>query len=664
MIRRILFLSAVALASACSREVPVVDPAARQREKPWSKEVVEAARAIPVQHEGRVKPLDTLASFTLYALHGRRDMKFCWGEQQEKVELTPTEWLLDVFFYPDQAARYPLFRIDNSEVLRALWPNEAHGQKMTLEFLSYEKLLPVGDDLLRMASDLEARKELKAMEPGEQAIVALRDRLWTYHMLHQQFHLLHSPYLIKGEKLLAMFGGRDHSGLAEVLRHGREIALLAREVVALPMEQAGTAPAIAQELSQLAAESDRGAGYFPPRGSAKEQEKWWTLGDLARQSLDGKIEDGQLDRLALIEQAATAGTQEQREQAVLAWARSNREGAEARGEFAKVQLESDYYAWSLAYHALHWFLSGFAFVALGWLFLRIRWAGRLLALAAFGFTAVGLGYLTWDLVLRCMITGRPPIKNLYDTFLFIAAVGVLAGLVTELVTRRKIALSVSPILGALLIMLARAYETMDGTDTMRQLQAVLDSNYWLATHVTTINIGYSAGMLGMMLANVWLVLRAFRVWDSKPDAQKSIVRMVYGVTCFGLLFSVVGTILGGVWANDSWGRFWGWDPKENGALLICLAQAALLHGRMSGLVRDFGFCLGAAATGIVVAFSWFHVNLLGVGLHSYGFSSDLKRLLVAFYLTEAGIMFVGIIGQWLRALLPSPAARQLPAGSD
>src|SRR5690606_19088166 len=116
---------------------------------------------------------------------------------------------------------------------------------------------------------------------------------------------------------------------------------------------------------------------------------------------------------------------------------------------------------------------------------------------------------------------------------------------------------------------------------------------------------------------------------------RSVSRMIYGTICFALVFSVVGTILGGIWANDSWGRFWGWDPKENGALLICLVNIATLHGRLAGWLRDRGMALAAIFGGVVVAFSWFHVNQLGVGLHSYGFTEGILTALTIFYVSQA-----------------------------
>jgi ABC-type transport system involved in cytochrome c biogenesis permease subunit len=122
--------------------------------------------------------------------------------------------------------------------------------------------------------------------------------------------------------------------------------------------------------------------------------------------------------------------------------------------------------------------------------------------------------------------------------------------------------------------------------------------------------------------------------------------MTYGMLGFGLFFSVVGTILGGIWANESWGRFWGWDPKENGALLICLSQLAILHARMGGLLGPFGVAVGTILSGAVVAFSWWGVNLLGIGLHSYGFTGGVLRGLLTFYAVEAAVLAAAAATAW------------------
>ena len=123
------------------------------------------------------------------------------------------------------------------------------------------------------------------------------------------------------------------------------------------------------------------------------------------------------------------------------------------------------------------------------------------------------------------------------------------------------------------------------------MRAVLDSNFWLATHVVTITIGYSGTFLAGALAHRLRRPAARRApRPTRPRARRS-CRMTYGIVCFALFFSFVGTVLGGIWADQSWGRFWGWDPKENGALLIVLWNAIILHARWGGLragARDHG----------------------------------------------------------------------------
>jgi len=110
--------------------------------------------------------------------------------------------------------------------------------------------------------------------------------------------------------------------------------------------------------------------------------------------------------------------------------------------------------------------------------------------------------------------------------------------------------------------------------------------------------------------------------------------MIYGVFCFAILFSFFGTVLGGLWADDSWGRFWGWDPKENGALLIVIWNAVILHCRWGGLVRQRGLMALAVFGNVVTAWSWFGTNMLGVGLHSYGFTDAAFNGLVIFVASQ------------------------------
>ncbi|MFP6762195.1 MAG: cytochrome c biogenesis protein CcsA, partial [Planctomycetaceae bacterium] len=128
-----------------------------------------------------------------------------------------------------------------------------------------------------------------------------------------------------------------------------------------------------------------------------------------------------------------------------------------------------------------------------------------------------------------------------------------------------------------------------------------------------------------------------------PTMSKDLSRMIYGTVCFGIFFSFVGTVLGGLWADDSWGRFWGWDPKENGALLIVIWNVLLLHARWDGMVRERGLAVLAIGGNIITSWSWFGVNELGVGLHSYGFTSGVWTTLWVFWLSQFVVCGIGLL---------------------
>ena len=138
-------------------------------------------------------------------------------------------------------------------------------------------------------------------------------------------------------------------------------------------------------------------------------------------------------------------------------------------------------------------------------------------------------------------------------------------------------------------------------DTLEMMQAVLDSNFWLSTHVVTITMGYSACFLAGALGVVYIVRGLFIKAMSKQVAHE-FHTMVYGIICFALLFSFIGTVLGGIWADQSWGRFWGWDPKENGAIMIVLWNAIILHARLKGAIKSRGLMVMAVFGNIVTAF--------------------------------------------------------------
>ena len=168
----------------------------------------------------------------------------------------------------------------------------------------------------------------------------------------------------------------------------------------------------------------------------------------------------------------------------------------------------------------------------------------------------------------------------------------------------------------------------------------------------------------MLFRSLLHILRGAFTRSLDAEAAAALTRMTYGVTCFALLFNVTGTVLGGIWADQSWGRFWGWDPKENGALLIVIWNALILHARWGGLVRARGLMNLAIFGNIVTAFSWFGVNMLGVGLHSYGFMDAAFKWLMMFNASQLFLIALGALLTWslversiaTRRLVPGVAA--------
>jgi len=196
---------------------------------------------------------------------------------------------------------------------------------------------------------------------------------------------------------------------------------------------------------------------------------------------------------------------------------------------------------------------------------------------------------------------------------------------------------------------------------MAQLEAVLDTNFWLATHVVVITLGYASTFLAGLLAIVYVIRGVFTP-DFRADDRKDVSRMVYGILCFATLASFVGTILGGIWADQSWGRFWGWDPKENGAVLIVLWNAVILHARWGGVVRERGVMLLAIFGNVIAAWSWFGTNMLGVGLHAYGFMEGGVPAVLSFWVSQAALIAIGMLP--LRMWRSHAADGQAPAATS
>jgi ABC-type transport system involved in cytochrome c biogenesis permease subunit len=222
------------------------------------------------------------------------------------------------------------------------------------------------------------------------------------------------------------------------------------------------------------------------------------------------------------------------------------------------------------------------------------------------------------------------VSNLYETFIFVALVSVLLGFMLEAVNKNKLGITVANVCGLIFLLVAAKFAA-EG-DTLRVLVAVLDSNFWLSTHVLSITTGYAGSCVAAIMGHIY-ILQACADSQNKKRLETTYKNMV-GILGFGLTVTFLGTALGGIWADQSWGRFWGWDPKENGALLIVLWAAVLFHARMAKLIHPLGMAAGCVLCGIVVMWAWFGVNLLSVGLHSYGFTSGIATALLAYVIFE------------------------------
>lgn len=239
------------------------------------------------------------------------------------------------------------------------------------------------------------------------------------------------------------------------------------------------------------------------------------------------------------------------------------------------------------------------------------------------------------LLARMIILMRPPVSTLYESMIFVSFILACAGLLLEYRKGSGESLVVSGIVSGVLITAANVFAA--DSDTLEVLVAVLNTNFWLGTHVICITTGYACAILAGAIAHIYLIKRA--IGKTQVSAMAAMHRRLHGVALVALLFTAVGTMLGGIWADQSWGRFWGWDPKENGALWIVLWLIWLLHGRIAGQLRETGFAVGMAFINIVVALAWVGVNLLSVGLHSYGFTDTAANGLMFFCAAE--VLFIG-----------------------
>ena len=617
---------------------------------PWSSKTLDAVKHWPLQHGGRVKPFDTFAGFIMLKVNGKRSLTV------NHETLGPVAWTLDCMLYPEIARSYECIRVTNSEVLTNAGIDVS--QRKRSSRWSFDDLLPALDQIFETAGQITETKESSTWSLVERQTVQLAQNIRAMEELFHAFDAARWTFpLTTVPELQAIYGTIPKPGFSTLIPGFIQLEELANTdaLLKLPddrrIEVVNALQDLREQLLHQMQIARQGIAWFAPEQASSQEDAApavWSHSDVVVQNaLLGSSVPLQAEALKNMEAMVAARDHRPllQQQAVLVQEQLARLAA-IHGQYGRVSLEVFFYRVDFFYHALICFTLAFIIACLSWL----KPDAKLPSKGTWLMSLSGLILLISGITVRCIIQGRPPVTTLYETILFITACCVSTAMVIESLDRRKIALTMATLLGSIGCFLSMKYELKEAVtagDTMPSLVAVLDTNFWLSTHVTSVTLGYSAGLLAAAIAHVWVIGKILGLRKDDKDFYKSITRMVYGTICFGLFFSIVGTILGGIWANYSWGRFWGWDPKENGALMICLAELIILHARMSGLVREHGFHLLVLVNGIIVAFSWWGVNLLNVGLHSYGFTDGIQQLLNWFYGVEGSLIALSLLIAWI-----------------
>ncbi|HQU41438.1 MAG TPA: cytochrome c biogenesis protein CcsA, partial [Pirellulales bacterium] len=538
---------------------------------------------LPVVYEGRIKPFDTLARNSLQVLSNRDYLVDLDDKRQPAVK-----WLLDVMTDAPDIKKYRFVKIDSPDVQQTFdLPKDREHFRYSIE-----ELLPKYDEFQKQV-ELAYEVDAHARNGFQQKIVDLDRRLRLFSVLRAAFEPPPlSPKSSPQEFLQAM-------------QRQKEMM----DKVPLP----------------LAIPPSRDEGQWQPYPLA------WSVA-LANVHMMGDEADQAVVDFSSILSAYGKGDVGEFNHAVAKY-----------GSLLKTTRPPDYDATKIEYeqlfNRLNLFSNCAALYVLAFVLSAAAWLGWRVPLnrAAFWLVVLTLVLHTRALEGRIYISGRPPVTNLYSAAVFIGWGAVILGLVLECFFKLGIGNVEAAVAGFTSLLIAGLLGK-DG-DTFTVLQAVLDTQFWLATHVVCITLGYAttfvAGLLGVMYVLGGVFTRAL-----SADTRRELSRMIYGVLCFAIFFSFVGTVLGGLWADDSWGRFWGWDPKENGALIIVLWNALVLHARWDGMVKDRGLAVLAIAGNIAVGWSMFGVNELGAGLHSYGFTDGVAQALAAFVVSQ--LLAIGI----------------------
>jgi ABC-type transport system involved in cytochrome c biogenesis permease subunit len=563
---------------------------------------------LPVLRDGRIQPLDSVGRNALRQLRNKQSVPLGGMKQ-----MTASEWLLELTMKPEAADDRKVFRIDNDEVksLLKLPVGEKHFAFSQISS-NYAELTKQGQRIDQLES-----KNRTAFENQTY-------KLFAAAMLYQRLKVTIKPPLTDDFAAeLAAYQAAVGPGLLAVQaqRQGRSFDSNALNTLVGFMQNYDQ---VAQFSSTLC---------IPPVKPEHKRSDWKNMGTALTEAMRGEELPPAIANYAAMVTAYRQDKPADFNRALAAYwqwleqkmAPEVKKGSE---EYAFNFFDPFYKATVIYVVAL--------LAALAFWFTWAEWLRK----SAFNLIVLAWVLHTIGLVARMYLEKRPPVTNLYSSAVFIGWGSVILGIVLERIYRDGIGCVVAAIVGFTTQIIA--VNLAIGGDTMEMMRAVLDSNFWLATHVVTVTLGYSAMFVAGLLAIIY-ILRGVFTASLPAETAAALGRMVYGITCFATLFSFVGTVLGGIWADQSWGRFWGWDPKENGALLIVIWCAVVLHARWGGMVRDRGVMNLSLVGNIITSWSWFGVNMLGVGLHSYGFMDSAFKWLVLFIASQVLLMSFGLL---------------------
>lgn len=573
---------------------------------------------LPLTENGRIAPLDSLARNSLLEIHKKQTLNTePWKGWNQHPKIIPAiQWLANVMMNPEVADSWPVFRVDNPDLISLLkLPEKDLAKHSDGKNYSWDQIQPSLNEFDQESQRIQGIEASKR-SAYENSVVQLHQRLVLYVQLKNTVQ-----------------PADTHNWPTDLANFEK---LIPAGVAAAQAQQAGQkfdqtnfdAFVSYVQRFQFMANMDPPL-ILPPDGT----KNWRRMGDALLEAPHGKSVDVYMHDYAKMAGALDANQPDQFN-AALNDLRSQLVPTQSKA-LAKARAEVFFNQMQPFYAALVIYILAGLLAIFSWFNLSetLRRSSVWLMWLAFAIHTVGLIY-------RMVLEGRPPVTNLYSSAIFIGWGAVLLGLILEKFYKNGIGTVVAAGIGFITLIIAQ-HLALEG-DTMEMMRAVLDTNFWLATHVVTVTIGYASTYVAGFLALIY-ILRGFFTKTLDEATGKSLARMIYGIVCFATLFSFVGTVLGGIWADQSWGRFWGWDPKENGALIIVLWNALILHLRWGGIIRERGLVNCAIFGNIVTAWSWFGVNMLGIGLHSYGFTQAAFKWLVIFVLSQLAFIGLGLL---------------------